>query len=154
MSEPYTPASDFLHMVIGDEIPLVGSDFADRNLRLLIAFMSDEDVSNRDWATMLLAGKDIDTVEVRKALIAAANDDEAAVRGEALEGLAERDKAIALPLVIRELQRDECGYGVFQAARIIGDPCLLDPLRAWAGEEGAPWIDDAIAACEAAKAGD
>lgn len=84
MDALYLPASDFLWMVANDEISLVGSGFADRNLQLLIALMSDDDVSNRDWATMLLAGKDIDTAEVPEALIAATDDSDMSVRREAL----------------------------------------------------------------------
>jgi hypothetical protein len=143
-------------MAANDEIPLTGSHAADHNLRLLIAFTRDPDVSNRDWATMTLAMQEIDTPEVRAALLAAAEDSDAIVRAEALEGLAQRDKQLALALVERELTRPECGYGTFQAARRIGHPSLLDGLRGWSGRGGAPWIDDvichAIAACEATSA--
>ena len=153
MDEPYLPKSDFIWMAANDEISLTGSDAADHNLRLLIAFTRDPDVSNRDWATMTLAMQEIDTPDVRAALLAAAEDSDAIVRAEALEGLAQRDKELALALVERELRRTECGYGTFQAARRIAHPSLLDGLREWTGRGGAPWIDDeisdAIAACEA-----
>lgn len=142
-------------MVANGEIPLSGSMMADQNLRLLIAYTRDADVTNRDWATMVLATQAPDTAEVRAALLAATEDEDACVRGEALQGLAERDKAIALPLLRRELMRDECGYATFQAAGDLRDPSLLDGLRPWAGRGGAPWIDQtieaAIAGCEAAK---
>lgn len=58
--------------------------------------MSDADTSNRDWATLLLAGQDIDTPEVCAALLAATQDQDACVRAEALLGLAERDAGLAL----------------------------------------------------------
>lgn len=153
--EPYLPKSDFIWMAANDEIPLTGSEEAEENLRLLIAFMRDPDVSNRDWATMTLAMQGPDTPEVREALLASAEDVDVIVRAEALEGLALRDKELALPLVERELQRDECGYATFQAARLIADPSLLAGLRGWNERGGASWIDDeireAIAACEAAQ---
>lgn len=156
LHECYTPKSDFVALAASGDLPLVGSDEADRNLRLLIAFTSDSDVSNRDWATMTLAMQDIDTLEVRAALRAAAEDSDVDVRAEALEGLAQRDKDLALPLVHRELAREECGYGAFKAALSLAHPSLLEGLRGWAGKSGTPWIDDeikdAIAACEAAQA--
>ena len=155
MDEHYIPKSDFIAMAADGQISLTGSDAADHNLRLLIAFTRDPDLSNRDWATMTLAMQDIDTPEVRKALLVAAEDSDVIVRAEALEGLAQRDKELALPLVERELQRPECGYGTFQAARLIAHPSLLVGLRGWSERGGASWIDDAISdaivACEAAS---
>ena len=155
MNEPYLPKSDFIWMAANDEVPLTGSDAADENLRLLIAFTRDDDVSNRDWATMTLAMQEIDTPDVREALLAATEDDDAAVRAEALLGLTERDKSLALPFVERELEREQCAYGTFQAARLLAHPSLLEGLRNWADLGGASWIDaeinDAITACEAAQ---
>lgn len=154
MDEPYLPEADFIVMVANGDVPLTGSPMADENLKLLIAYTTDAVVSNRDWATMVLAGHAPDTPEVRAALLAATEDVEACVRGEALQGLAERDKECALPLVRRELERDQCSYATFQAAQIVADPSLLGGLRAWTGRGGASWIDDqvlvAIQACETA----
>jgi hypothetical protein len=103
---------------------------------------------------MTMAMQEIDTPDVREALLARTEDSDAAVRAEALEGLAQRDKELALPLVERELRRDQCAYGTFQAARVLAHPSLLEGLRAWADQGEASWIDseinDAIAACEAA----
>jgi hypothetical protein len=156
MDEPYVPKSDFIWMAANDEVPLTGNDAADHNLRLLIEFTRDADVSNRDWATMTLAMQAINTPEVRNALVAATEDGDAAVRAEALQGLAQRDKELALPLVERELRADQCAYGTFQAARLLACPSLLDGLRAWRDNGGASWIDaeiaDAIAACDAVQA--
>lgn len=151
MDEPYLPAADFIVMVANDEIPLTGSAMADHNLKLLIAYTRDEIVSNRDWATMVLAGHGPDTAEVRAALLSATDDADACVRGEALQGLSERDRQFALPLIRCELTREECAYATFQAAAFIADPSLLEGLHAWAGRGGAPWInstiEDAIVAC-------
>jgi hypothetical protein len=153
MDEPYLPKSDFVWMAANDEVPLAGSDAGDQNLRLLIAFTRDPDVSNRDWATMTLAVQQINTSEVRDALLAAAEDDDAAVRAEALVGLVQRDKELALPLVECELKREQCAYGTFQAATLLAHPSLLEGLRGWTDQGGAPWIDaeiaDAISACVA-----
>lgn len=153
MSDFYTPASEFLIQVANGEIPLTGSSFADQNLHLLIAFMTDQDTSNRDWATLLVAGQEIDTPEVRQALLHATQDDDASVRAEALLGLAEREAPCATPLIVQELGRDECGYGTFQAAHRVADSSLLDGLRRWRGRGSASWInneiEDAIRACEA-----
>jgi hypothetical protein len=153
MDDHYVPKSDFIWMAANGEVPLTGSEVADHNLQLLIAFTRDPDVSNRDWATVTLAMQEIDTPEVRAALLAAAMDSDVSVRAEAVQGLAQRDKELALPFVQRELGRDECGYGTFQAAGIIAHPSLLNGLGEWKSRGGASWIndeiDDAIAACEA-----
>lgn len=153
MNEPYLPKSDFIWMAAEGEVPLTGGPEGEANLALLIAFTQDAEVSNRDWATMTLAMQDIDTPEVRLALLTAADDQDCCVRGEAIEGLADRDRSLALPLLQRELMRDECSYATFKAAQIIADPTLLTGLKNWKGRGGAPWIDDtideAISACEA-----
>ncbi len=153
MEEGYWPSSDFLCMVANDEVPLTGSAAGEQNLRLLMEFTRDPDVSNRDWATMLLSRQEIDTPEVRQVLLRAADDSDCDVRAEALEGLAERDKELARPLVERELCSDDCGYGTFEAARLIADPSLLPALRIWNGRfEESSWnelVSEAIAACEA-----
>lgn len=140
MNEPYVPKSDFIWMVANEDAPLTGSEAADHNLRLLIALTRDADTSNRDWATMVLAQQELDTAEVREALLAATNDSDACVRAEALQGLAERDKELALPLVERELRQHECGYGTFRSARILAHPSLLDGLREWVGKAEHPGL--------------
>lgn len=155
MDEPYLPEADFIVMVANGDVPLVGSPFAAENLKLLIAYTTDAVVSNRDWATMLLASHAPDTPDVRAALLSATEDVDPCVRGEALQGLAERDKECARPLVRRELERDQCSFATFQAAHVVADPSLLKGLRAWTGRGGAAWIDnqilEAITACEAAS---
>ena len=155
MNEPYLPDADFIVMVANGDIPLFGSLMADHNLKLLIAFTRDEVVSNRDWATMVLAGHGPDTAEVKAALLSATHDPDPCVRGEALQGLSERDRECALPLMRRELMREECAYATFQAAASVADPSLLEGLRAWTGRGGVTWIndtiEDAIVACEEAE---
>jgi len=101
VTDSYYPASEFLKAVIAEQVPLDGSVEGQANLQLLIAMTSDADTSNRDWATMLLSQEDIDTPDVRAALMNAAEDKETIVRSEAILGIAQRDTRLALPLVLR-----------------------------------------------------
>lgn len=152
MTEPYEPASDFLKAIIAEEVPLSGSAFADANMRQLLAMTRDEDVSNRDWATMLLASQDDDTPEIREALLSAAHDMNDMVRAEALVGIAKRDRNLALPLVVSALSAEQVSMPVFEAAALIAHPALVDVLRPWTEPSGDKWLDmlahDALAACE------
>ncbi|MFN9499580.1 MAG: lyase [Sphingomonadales bacterium] len=157
MDHGYAPSSAFLVQVANGDVPITGSAFAKENLRRVIALMQDDDVSNRDWATMLVAITEVDTPEVRHALLTAAADEDAAVRAEALSGLATRDKALAMPLIAEELLRHECEYATFEAAEIIGDPAYLPALHKWLQSVQRSHVQDqiadAIAACsEAAQA--
>lgn len=152
MAERYEPASDFLKAVIAEEVPLSGSDFADANMQRLIALTRDDDLSNRDWATMLLASQEADTPEIRKALLSAANDTNDIVRAEALVGIAQRDRALALPLTLLALSGEQVSMAVFEAAALIADPALVDALRPWAELSDYEWLDElarkALVACE------
>jgi hypothetical protein len=116
MADRYEPTSEFLKSVIAEEAPLSGSALADANMRQLIGLTTDRDLSNRDWATMLLASEDADTPEIRAALLSAANDENDIVRAEALAGIARRDRAQALPLVLKALRGEQASMAVFEAA--------------------------------------
>jgi len=155
MAEGYEPASEFLRAIIAEDVPLAGSYFADANLRRLIEMTHDKDFSNRDWATLLLAQEDIDTPEVREALLLAARDTDSVVRAQALSGLAQRDKALALPLVQSELLGDEACLSLFEAATMIADPSLVPMLHAWTEPSGDEFLDglalEALAACQMGK---
>lgn len=150
--ENYSPRSIFVGIAAKGAIPLSGSAEAEKNLDRLIAFTCDEDVSTRDWATMALATYGPSTDKVWNALLAAADDEHCDVRAEAIEGLARRNRQFALPIVQRELSKLECGYGVFVAANIIADPCLLSLLEQFDEDTDSPWLDnnvrDAIRACQ------
>src|SRR5688572_25244654 len=98
----YLPASDFLVALINEEILIDETVIGRANLKMLIALTRDADVSNRDWATMLLGHNGPQTDEVREALLRAADDENQYVRGEAIHALTERDRATALLLVKRE----------------------------------------------------
>ena len=152
MTERYEPASDFLKAVAAEQVPLAGSAFADANMRRLIALTRDDDLSNRDWATMLLASEEADTTEIRDALLSAANDENDVVRAEALVGIARRDPRLALPLVCKALSGERAGMPLFEAAILVADPALVDALRPWTEPSNDEWLDqlarDALAACE------
>ena len=152
MSDRYEPSSEFLKCVIAEEVPLIGSAFADANLRRLIAFTRDPDRSNRDWAALLLAQRELDTPEVRAALLHAAGDEDEYVRGEALAGLAARDPALALPLVKAALSGSGACVAVFEAAELIADAALIADLECYAEPSGDAFLDrcvlDALAACK------
>lgn len=152
MTERYEPASDFLKSVIAEEVPLSGSAFADANMRQLIAMTRDLDLSNRDWATMLLASEEADTPEIREALLSAAHDENDVVRAEALAGIAQRDRGLALPLALKALSGERVTMAVFEAAALIADPALVEVLRPWTQPSSDGWLDrlaiDALEACE------
>jgi HEAT repeat protein len=152
MDERYEPTSPFLVDIANEDAPLTGSEFAEANLKRLIALTNDEDCSNRDWATFLLAQSGIETPETRNALIRAANDDDQDVRAEAIAGLAHRDHKLALPLVHAALQSKSVAAGIFEAAAEIGSPLLIEGLRRWSKPSDNAHLDalaaNALAACE------
>jgi hypothetical protein len=155
MTERYAPPSKFLKALIDGDVPLVGSTFATTNLRRLIEMTRDRDVANRDWATLLLAQQDLDTPEVREALLRAAEDEIDAVRAEAILGVAQRDKALALPLLRRELARKSISLPILEAAALVADASLVDDLRAFSYTSGDDVIDRwAMAALKACEAGE
>ncbi|WP_404710315.1 HEAT repeat domain-containing protein [Sphingomonas sp. MMS24-J13] len=151
MSEDYYPASDFLNAIIGGDVALTGNAFADENLRHLIRMTKDDEPTNRDWATLLLSQQEVDTPEVREALLNALSDPEEIVRAEALLGLAQRDTKLALPYAISALSSDCVSVPVFEAAALIADAALVEHVRPWAEASGDAWIDklaqEALQAC-------
>ena len=156
VDEGYSPPSDFLCSIVAEDVPLSGSPFAEANLCRLILLTGDPDHANRDWATFLLAQSEIDTPEVRAALlkVAYANDD--IVRDEALSGLAQRDPTLALPLVQEALRGKNITGPALEAAELCAHPSLIADLRVWAEPSDGAHVDEraaeALAAClKAAK---
>ncbi|ATY32290.1 HEAT repeat domain-containing protein [Sphingomonas psychrotolerans] len=153
MGEGYEPPSDFLKAIMRDEVPFIGS-LGDANVARLIQMTRDPDRANRDWATLLLAQLERDTEEVRQALFAAAADEDAYVRGEAILGIAEREPSLALPLILTALQEETVCLQIFEAAAVVAHPSLIDSLRDFT--DGEDHIDqlarDALAACEEGRA--
>jgi HEAT repeat protein len=147
----YEPVSDFLKAVAAGNAPLSGNEFAEANFRMLIEMTRDQDRSNRDWATFLLAMQEIDTPEVRNALLLASGDKDLNVRAEAILGLAQRDHDLVLPLVHAALAEME-SVPVCEAAALLAHPSLIDALRRSIEEASDSWFknvaSEALVACE------
>lgn len=126
--EPYHPASDFLMMVLNEEAPLSGRPLADANLALQIDFTRDADTSNRDWAIFLLSQSELDSPEIRAAFKHALDDENEDIRGEALVGIAKRERGFALPRVAELLAADWVDELTLEAASYVADPSLLPAL--------------------------
>ena len=152
--ELYNPASDFLQMVIADEITFEG-EFGEQNLARLIALTTDNEKSNRDWATMLLAQMELQRPDVISALLAAAEDADIDVRSEAILGIALLNRELALPLVQRELGQDRVQAQIFEAAEKLADPSLVDDLEDFQNPSDSNFVDAtagrALIACKSAQ---
>ena len=152
MSDRRVPASAFLKAVVADDLPLSTEADGAANLDQLIALTRDQDRSNRDWATFLLASEDVDNAAVRQALLAAALDEDATIRAEAIFGLARRDRALALPFDRKALDDNIVAFPIFEAAALIAEPSLVDGLSGFTGPSDEPYLDQcatgARIACE------
>jgi len=150
--DEYRPNSAFLMSVAAGDVCLSRNMFAEENLLLLLELMRDDDASNRDWVTFLLAQTDLDTDAVRCALLASARDEETDVRAEAIHGLAMRDRSLALPLVKNALREETISMPVLESATLCSDKSLIEDLRVWSAIISERWLrgylDEAIAACE------
>lgn len=122
----------------------------------LIILSTDPDNDVRNWATFGIGTcLDIDTGEIREALVARLSEDDPEIRGEALIGLAERRDGRVLEPLIRELSGQFFGSWCIEAAELMSDtrlyPFLLSLRGRIEGEEERRFIshlDDAIAACK------
>ena len=102
---------------------------------------------------MLLSDVELDTPEIRSALLKASRDPDSVIRGEALCGLAQRDNELALPLVKAELMGDDVAIPTLDAAQKLADLELVAPLKNWLKEDRTDqvfdrWLLDAIHACD------
>jgi len=152
MRDRYEPTSHFLKAIVAEDVALSGSQWAEQNLQRLIELTRDDDRSNRDWATFLLAQEEADHPAIRAALLHAAKDDDEVVRAEAVLGLAKRDVLLALPFVQEGLRAATVAIPMLEAAAICAHPSLVSDLRIWAEPSDEPFADeaaaDALAACE------
>jgi HEAT repeat protein len=97
----------------------------------LVELARDPDRDVRSWATFAIGQQtNLDSPELRDALLASAEDGEPEIRGEALIGLARRGDARALPLVRRELAGPFGGDWAVEAAGLLADPSLAPVLEA------------------------
>lgn len=127
----------------------------DRAVAALVLLSSDEDEDVRDWATFGLGSLlDLDTPEIRSALLARVDDENLDARDEAIVGLARRKAPEALDLVRRELEEGVCSDLIFEAAEVLGDPSLRPLLLArredWTDEDEdalGSYLDAALLAC-------
>ena len=125
----------------------------------LIELSKDADKEVRNWATFGLGSQcDIDTAELRAALIARTEDDNPEIRGEALVGLASRQDRTVTEKIAKELSGEFEGGWAIEAAQLMPDEsfapllqALLDSLAPPNKEYFGPEIAEAIAACKKAS---
>ncbi|MEP0391537.1 MAG: HEAT repeat domain-containing protein [Erythrobacter sp.] len=145
--ERYLPASDFLCMILNEEVPLTGSEFAEKNVQRLIEFTRDKDTSNRDWATLFLAQlaeyDGLERPDIVAALLTAAEDSDQNVRSEAILGLAKLKHEKAPSLVGLELKKVNASMQIFEAAELLADPTLVNDLEDFQDESDEPFVDEA-----------
>jgi HEAT repeat protein len=119
-------------------------------LATLIAMTLDEDDDVRDWVTFAVGQHFVDdTPEVREALRERLEDPHDDTRIEAIAGLARRGDAIALDPLRTELDDFTVRDILIEAAMILSDPCLLEPLEKQLrfAEERVELVQEAIKRC-------
>jgi HEAT repeat protein len=125
-----------LRLAVAQAIPSCWGDPVEpRAIDSLVLLSSDTDGDVRDWATFGLGTLlDVDTPEVRDALVARLRDEHDDARAEAIMGLARRHDDRAPGAVLAELTSDSVGQMALRAAAILGDDSLrpaLDELLDW-----------------------
>lgn len=122
----------------------------------LIVLSGDQDFDVRNWATFGLGSQcDIDTADLREALLRRTEDEEPEIRGEALIGLARRKDKRVKERIIQELSGEFYGDWAVEAAEVYPDKLylpLLEGLLRRLGDEDLSRFSDqinaAIAACK------
>jgi HEAT repeat protein len=152
--EAVVPAARFRHHVDPDVrhaavLALMGHEDSEA-LCGLVELTKDPEVHVRDWATFALGSRsEVDTPELREALVERLADGDGDTRAEALVGLARRGDRRMLPALRKELASDSVGRLAVEAAALIGDPALHPLLVAlrdwWDVDEGL--LGEAIDAC-------
>jgi hypothetical protein len=95
----------------------------------LIRRLADPDGQVRDWAAFGLGLLDeVDSPEIRQALLGLLDDPEGDTAGEAAVALALRHEPGVLPVVLTELDKDNVGNLWVEAASELADPRLLPAL--------------------------
>jgi HEAT repeat protein len=149
----------------------VSPEFPPAAVSALITLSADSaDRDIRDWATFFLrsvAEADIDTPEIRAAMWARMEDEDAEVRAEALEGLAVYGDRATIPPLAAEIRKgceqDWAYQNVLRAAEALADAALLPALQelrecvsGWLADddrEGLSWLDDIDRAVAARSGG-
>jgi HEAT repeat protein len=114
-------------------------------VRALVLLTADSEDIVRDWATFGLGVQtDIDSADVRAALVARLEDHDANTRHEALVALARRHDRRAVPALVRALNAEEVAYLAIEAAELLGAPEAADCLKRLAEDD--LWTDEELAA--------
>jgi len=96
----------------------------------LIFLMSDRESSIRDWATFGIGSLiQIDNPKINKALWARVLDKHEETRSEAILGLAIRGDKNIKEVIIQEMEEEDCGSLLFEAASELGDKSIQQPLE-------------------------
>ena len=108
----------------------------ERAITGLIRLSRDPASDVRDWATFGLGTMvdEVDTPELRQALVDRLEDEDVPTRTEAIIGLARHQDPRVLPILQRVLVSDSVCCGDVEAAGLLGDPSLLPllvNLRGW-----------------------
>ena len=108
---------------------LMGYD-DDRAVHALVRLSGDDVASVRDWATFALGVQiERDTPEVREALAARLDDEDANTRDEAIRGLALRGDERAVEPALAADPTPEIEEAIEQLARATGDPRLVERVQ-------------------------
>jgi HEAT repeat protein len=106
----------------------------------LIELTRDRKAHVRDWATFALGVQiEMDTPEIRQALVERLSDEDADTRAEAMVGLARRGDRRVLPALREELTSGSVGTLAVEAAALIREshlhPLLVALQRWWDVDE-------------------
>ena len=119
-------------------------------IETLIELTKDRETHVRDWATFALGVQvEVDTPELRDALVERLADEDANTRAEAMVGLAERGDRRMLPALREELTSGSVGTLVVEAAALIRETQLhplLVALQGW-WDVDETLLEEAITAC-------
>jgi HEAT repeat protein len=119
-------------------------------LDALINLTRDSEAQVRNWATFAIGSQvEVDTPQIRDALLDRVGDADDDTRYEALVGLARRGDRRVLPALHKELACESVSTLAIEAAALIGEPQLITELIAlrgrWDGD--LDQLEQAIRAC-------
>jgi HEAT repeat protein len=122
-------------------------EFLARNA--LIFLSSDESAKVRDWATFGLGSmSEIDSPEIRNALVARLDDPDEDTRGEAIVGLSVRKDERVIAAILSALEERSCRSLVFEACEVFPHATFLPRLREFfEANPDDKDIADAVSAC-------